>query len=101
MSDDKINVVGTNIREKATVIWNVANHLFGYFKPPPVRLFQAARIRLGHSSDDGRKAVSRLPVTHMAGGSGYIRKGKAPRGHRRLLDASLGLSVLQHKQVHL
>ena len=33
MSDDKINVVGTNIREKATVIWNVANHLFGYFKP--------------------------------------------------------------------
>ena len=53
MSDDKINVVGTNIREKATVIWNVANHL----------------------------------------------KGKAPRGHRRLSDASLGLSVLQHKQV--
>ena len=33
MSDDKINVVGTNIREKATVIWNVAKHLFGYFKP--------------------------------------------------------------------
>ena len=33
MSDEKINVVGTNIREKATVIWNVANHLFGYFKP--------------------------------------------------------------------
>lgn len=33
MLDDKINVVGTNIREKATVIWNVANHLFGYFKP--------------------------------------------------------------------
>ena len=33
MSVDKINVVGTNIREKATVIWNVANHLFGYFKP--------------------------------------------------------------------
>ena len=33
MPDDKINVVGTNIREKATVIWNVANHLFGYFKP--------------------------------------------------------------------
>lgn len=33
MSDDKIKVVGRNIREKATVIWNVANHLFGYFKP--------------------------------------------------------------------
>ena len=33
MPDDKISVVGTNINEKATVIWNVANHLFGYFKP--------------------------------------------------------------------
>ena len=25
--------VGTNIAEKATVIWNIANHLFGYFRP--------------------------------------------------------------------
>lgn len=33
MANDKITVVGTNIQEKATVIWNVANHLFGYFKP--------------------------------------------------------------------
>ena len=33
MADDKISEVGVNIQEKATVIWNVANHLFGYFKP--------------------------------------------------------------------
>ena len=33
MANEKITVVGTNIQEKATVIWNVANHLFGYFKP--------------------------------------------------------------------
>lgn len=33
MSDDKINVVGTNIAEKATVIWNVADMLRGPFKP--------------------------------------------------------------------
>ena len=33
MSNEKINVVGTNIAEKATVIWNIANALFGYFKP--------------------------------------------------------------------
>ena len=32
-SNDKFNAVGTNIAEKATVIWNIANHLFGYFKP--------------------------------------------------------------------
>lgn len=33
MSNEKIKVVGTNISEKATVIWNIANALFGYFKP--------------------------------------------------------------------
>ncbi len=32
MSDDKINVVGTNIAEKATIIWNVADVLWGPFK---------------------------------------------------------------------
>lgn len=33
MSNEKIAVVGTNIQEKATVIWNIANALFGFFKP--------------------------------------------------------------------
>ena len=33
MSNDKISVVGTNIAEKATVIWNVADILRGPFKP--------------------------------------------------------------------
>ena len=33
MANEKIAVVGTNIQEKATVIWNIANALFGYFKP--------------------------------------------------------------------
>ena len=33
MVNDKINVVGTNIAEKATVIWNVADALVGPFKP--------------------------------------------------------------------
>lgn len=32
-SNEKFTAVGTNIAEKATVIWNIANHLFGYFKP--------------------------------------------------------------------
>lgn len=32
-SNEKFNAVGTNIAEKVTVIWNIANHLFGYFKP--------------------------------------------------------------------
>ena len=33
MSDNKIQVVGTNIAEKATMIWNVADMLRGPFKP--------------------------------------------------------------------
>ena len=33
MSNDMINVVGTNIAEKATMIWNVADMLCGPFKP--------------------------------------------------------------------
>lgn len=33
MADDRINVVGTNIAEKATMIWNVADMLRGPFKP--------------------------------------------------------------------
>ena len=33
MANDKISVVGANIQEKATVIWNVADLLRGPFKP--------------------------------------------------------------------
>ena len=33
MSDRKLVEVGININEKSTVIWNIANALFGYFKP--------------------------------------------------------------------
>ena len=33
MTNDRIAEVGVNIQEKATVIWNIANALFGYFKP--------------------------------------------------------------------
>ena len=33
MSNDKIQAVGVNIAEKATMIWNVADMLRGPFKP--------------------------------------------------------------------
>ena len=32
-SNERIQVVGTNIGEKANLIWNVANSLFGAYKP--------------------------------------------------------------------
>lgn len=45
MSNEKINIVGTNIAEKATMIWNVADMLRGPFneysalRKPAVRRF--------------------------------------------------------------
>lgn len=33
MANDKFTVVGTNIAEKATIIWNVADMLRGPLKP--------------------------------------------------------------------
>ena len=33
MTNNRIAEVGINIQEKATIIWNIANALFGYFKP--------------------------------------------------------------------
>ena len=33
MSNEKNNIVGANIAEKATMIWNVADMLRGPFKP--------------------------------------------------------------------
>lgn len=33
MANEKFTVVGTNIQEKATMIWNVADLLRGPFKP--------------------------------------------------------------------
>ena len=33
MGNEKIAEGGTNIQKKATVSWNIANALFGYFKP--------------------------------------------------------------------
>lgn len=32
-TNEKIKIVGTNIQEKANLIWNVANSLFGAYKP--------------------------------------------------------------------
>ena len=33
VSNDKIAQVGINIQKSAIVIWNIANALFGHFKP--------------------------------------------------------------------
>ena len=40
--NNKFDVVGTNIAEKATMIWNVADMLRGPFKPGPMSRFSAS-----------------------------------------------------------
>ena len=56
MVNEKSSAVGVNIQEKATVIWNIANALFGYFKPHEYGLV-ILPMTVG-------QAVSRLPAAH-------------------------------------
>ena len=47
-SNEKIQVVGTNIGEKANLIWNVANSLFGAYKPHEYGLVILPKIGRAH-----------------------------------------------------
>ena len=73
MANERINVVGTNIAEKATMIWNVADMLRGPFKPH--------EYGPGHTAHDGGEALSRLSAAHVAGGAGHLCEGEGPGGH--------------------
>ena len=55
MANDKFTVVGTNIAEKATMIWNVADMLRGPFKPHEYGLVNSC------------EAFSRLPPPYSPG----------------------------------
>ncbi len=48
--NNKFDVVGTNIAEKATMIWNVADMLRGPFKPH--------EYGLGNFANDSSKKIS-------------------------------------------
>lgn len=79
MENERFNVVGANIQEKATVIWNVANHLFGYFKPHEyglvilpmtvVKRFHDCLLPTHKSVLDTYEKVKKLAVT-----DGFLRK---------------------------
>ena len=58
MPNDKFAVVGTNIAEKATMIWNVADMLRGPFKP----------------HEYGLVILPRLPAAHPRRGAGDLRE---------------------------
>ena len=79
MSNEKIAVVGTNIQEKATVIWNIANALAGYFKPHEyglvilpmtiVKRFHDCLIPTHQAVLDTYEKVKKLAVT-----DGFLRR---------------------------
>ena len=53
----KINQVGVNIQEKASVIWNVANSLFGAYKPHEYGLVILPMVVIKRFHEIGRAHV--------------------------------------------
>lgn len=53
MANEKFTVVGTNIQEKATMIWNVADLLCGPFKPHEYGLVILPMTVVIHTAQDG------------------------------------------------
>ena len=60
MANEKINIVGTNIAEKATMIWNVADMLRGPFKPHAANVINCNRQ--WYYSSDSNKSVDMVLV---------------------------------------
>lgn len=79
MANEKFTIVGTNIQEKATVIWNIANALAGYFKPHEyglvilpmtiVKRFHDCLIPTHQAVLDTYEKVKKLAVT-----DGFLRR---------------------------
>ena len=89
MANEKFTVVGTNIQEKATVIWNVADLLRGPFKPHEyglvilpmtvVKRFHDCLLPTHQAVLDTYEKVKKLAVT-----DGFLRRACLSRRH--LLD---------------
>ena len=79
MVNDKINVVGTNIAEKAIMIWNVADMLRDPFKPHEYGLVILPMIHFNPRSPCGERPAScrcmRSQVLHF--------NPRSPCGERR------------------
>ena len=79
MANEKFTVVGTNIQEKATMIWNVADLLRGPFKHHEyglvilpmtvVKRFHDCLLPTHHAVLDTYETVKKLAVT-----DGFLRK---------------------------
>lgn len=79
MSDDRIRAVGTNIAEKATLIWNIADMLRGPFKPHeyglvilPMTVVKRFHDCLMPTFEDVQKKYQE--VKHLAVNDGFLRR---------------------------
>lgn len=90
-SNDKIKAVGINIQEKATLIWNVANSLFGAYKPHEYGLviLPMAVIKRFHDCllpTHDKVLETYEKIKHLAVKEGFLR---AAAGGYRFYNTSL------------
>ncbi|MBQ8621811.1 MAG: SAM-dependent DNA methyltransferase [Oscillospiraceae bacterium] len=83
-SNERIKVVGANIQEKATVIWNVANSLFGAYKPHEYGLVILPMVVIKRFHDcllPKREAVLTMyeKVKHLPVKDGFLRTASGYR----------------------
>lgn len=83
-SNERINVVGANIQEKAAVIWNVANSLFGAYKPHEYGLVILPMVVIKRFHDcllPKREAVLAMyeKVKHLPVKDGFLRTASGYR----------------------
>ena len=83
-SNERIKVVGANIQEKATVIWNVANSLFGAYKPHEYGLVILPMVVIKRFHDcllPKREAVLAMyeKIKHLPVKDGFLRTASGYR----------------------
>ena len=90
MANEKFTVVGTNIQEKASVIWNVADLLRGPFKPHEyglvilpmtvVKRFHDCLLPTHPAVLDTYEKVKKLAVT-----DGFLRRASGYQFYKHIL----------------
>lgn len=78
-SDEKIKIVGSNIQEKASLIWNVANSLYGAYKPHEYGLVILPMVVIKRFHDCLLPTIDKVletyqQVKHLEVKDGFLRK---------------------------
>ena len=92
-TNEKIKIVGTNIQEKANLIWNVANSLFGAYKPHEYGLVILPMVVIKRFHDCLLPTREKVLATY--------EKVKAVSRQRWFSAYCIWLSFLQYQPVHL